>query len=109
MKMFEPSHLIPNLKEMMEAYTEVEEESVQETQSGEVQEEERADARGEPETLVGESRKRKRLTEEAEEEQRNEKVRSLISNKPSALMEKSMKDIGFIVERGFKKVDLPFL
>ena len=84
---------------MREAYTKVEEEGVQETQSGEVQEEERAEARGEPEMLVGESRKRKRVTEEAEAEQRNEKVRSLILDKAVALMEKSLKDRGFIVER----------
>ena len=49
--MSEPLHLIPNLSEMMEAYIEVEEETVQETQSGEVQEKERAEARGEPESL----------------------------------------------------------
>ena len=57
-----------------------------------MQEEERVEARGEPETLVGESRKRKRVTEEVEAEQRNEKVRILISDKAAALMEKSLKD-----------------
>ena len=64
--MSKPSHLILNLNEMMEAYTEVEEETVQKTQLGEVQEEERAEARGEPELLDEESRKRKRGAEEAE-------------------------------------------
>ena len=108
MTMFEPSHLIPNLNKMMEAYIEVEEESVQETQSGEMQEEERDEARGELETLVGELRKMKRVTEEAKAEQRNEKVRSLISDKVAALMEKSLKDRGFIVKRGFKKLIPPF-
>ena len=49
--MSEPSHLIPNLNEMMEAYAEVEEEVVQENQSGEMQEEERAEARVEPKQL----------------------------------------------------------
>ena len=102
--MFESSNLIPNLNEMMEAYIEVEEGIVQETQSREMQEEERAEARGEPETLVGELRKRKRVTIEAEAEQRNEKVTSLISDKATTLMEKSLKDRGFIVERGFKKL-----
>ena len=38
--MSEPSHLIPNMNEMMEAYTEVEEHTVQETQLREMQEEE---------------------------------------------------------------------
>ena len=56
--MSEPSHLIPNLSKMMEAYTKVEEETVQETQSREMQEEERAEAREELEPLVGESRKK---------------------------------------------------
>ena len=53
---------------MTEAYTEVEEETVQETQLREVQEEERAKARGEPEPLNEESRKRKRGAEEAKVE-----------------------------------------
>ena len=57
--MSEPSHLIPNLSKMMEAYTKVEEETVQETQSREMQEEERAEAREELEPLVGESGKKK--------------------------------------------------
>ena len=64
--MFELSHLILNLNDMIQAYTEVEEEIVQETQSREMQEEERAEARGEPEQLEEESRKRKRGAEEAE-------------------------------------------
>ena len=46
----------------------------------------------------------KRRAEEAEVEQRNERVRILISDKASALMDKSLKDKGFIVERGFKKL-----
>ena len=45
MTMFESSHLISNLNEMMEACTEAEEEVVQENQSREMQEEERAEAR----------------------------------------------------------------
>ena len=61
--MFEPSHHMPNLNEVVEAYTEVEEEIVQETQSGEMQADERAEDRGECEPLDGESRKRKRGAE----------------------------------------------
>ena len=49
--MSEPSHLIPNLNEMMEAYTEVEEEIAQETQSEEMQAEGKAEDRGKPEPL----------------------------------------------------------
>ena len=103
--MSEPSHLILNLNEMMEAYTKVEEETIQETQSGEVQEDERVEARGELEPLDEESRKMKR---EAEAKQRNERVRILMSNKEAALMEKNLKDRGFIVERGFKRLISPF-
>ena len=61
------------------------------------------------EPLEEESRKRKRRTEETETEQRAEKVRNFISDKVAALMEKSLKDIVFIVERGFKKLISPFV
>ena len=50
----------------------------------------------------------KRGVEEAEIEQRNERVRNLILDKASALMEKSRNDRGFIVERGFKRIIYPF-
>ena len=73
-----------------------------------MQEEERAEAREDPEPLVGESRKRKRGAKKAEIEQRNESVRILILDKASALMEKSLKDRDFIVERGFKRLISPF-
>ena len=98
--MSEPSHLILNLNEMLEAYIEVEEETVQETQSRKMQAEERTEDRGEPGQLGQESRKRKRGAE---------KVRSLISEKAAALMEKSLKDMGFIVERGFRKLTSSFV
>ena len=61
--MFELSHLIPNMNEMMEAYTKVEEETVQETQSREMQAGERAEERGELGPQEEESRKRKRGAE----------------------------------------------
>ena len=93
---------------MMEAYTEVEEEVAQENQSGEMQEGERAEARVEPEQLEEESRKKKRGVEEAETKQRNGRVRILISDKASTLMEKSLKDMGFIIERGFNMLISPF-
>ena len=93
--MSEPTHRIPNLNEMMDAYIEVEEETIQETQSREMQAEERIEDRGELRQLGEESRKMKRGAE---------KVRSLISDKAPALMEKSLKDKGFIVERGFRKL-----
>ena len=43
--MFEPSNIILNLNEIMEEYAEIEEEVVQEFQSGVVQEEERPETR----------------------------------------------------------------
>ena len=106
--MFEPLHLILNLNEMMEAYVVVEKEVVQENQSREMQEEKRAEARGEPEQPKEESRKGKRGAKETETEQRNERVRILISDKASSLIEKILKDRGFIVERGFNKLLSPF-
>ena len=69
--MSEPTHLNPNLNEMMDACTEVEEETVQETKSREMQVEERTEDRGELRQLGQESRKRKRAAE---------KVRSLIND-----------------------------
>ena len=64
-----------------------------------MQAEERVEDRGEFELQDGESRKRMKGAE---------KVRALISDKAYALMEKSMKDKGFIVERGFRKLISPF-
>ena len=93
---------------MMEAYVEVEEEVVQENKSREMEEEERAEARVEPEQLDEESRKMKRGAEEAETKKRNERVRILITDKAFALMEKSLKDRVFTVERGFNKLISPF-
>ena len=56
--MFKPSHLILNLNEMIKAYTELEEGTVQETQSREMQAEERAEDRGELGPIEEESRKK---------------------------------------------------
>ena len=98
--MYKPSHLMPNLNEVVEAYTLIEEETVQETQSGEMQAEERSKDRGEFEPLDGESRKRKRGAK---------KVRSFISDKAATLIEKNHKDRGFIIERGFRKLILSFV
>ena len=64
--MSEPLHLVPNLNEIIEEYTEVEEEVVQETQPGAVHEEERLEARTETEQLGVEKIKRKRGAEKVE-------------------------------------------
>ena len=54
--------MIPNLNEIMEEYAEVEEEVVQETQSGVVQEEERPEVRTETEQPIEETRKKKKAS-----------------------------------------------
>ena len=63
-----------------------------------------AEDRGEPGPIEEESRKMMRRTEETETEQRAKKVRNFFSNKAAALMERSLKDRGFISKRGFKKL-----
>ena len=68
-----------------------------------MQAETRTEGQGEPEPLEDGLRKIKMGVEEAEEEQRCGKVRIFISDKATALMEKRLKDKGFIVERGFNK------
>ena len=107
--MSKPSNLIPNLNEIMEEYVEIEEEVVQEVQSGAMQEEERLEARTETEQPTEEIRKRKRGAEEAEIEYMNEKVRDFVSDKAFILWEKNLKDWGFIFERGFNKFISPFI
>ena len=74
-----------------------------------MQAEARAEDIGELGLIEEESRKRKRGAEEAKTEKRGvEKVRSLISDKATTLMEKNLKNRGFFVERGFKKLISPF-
>ena len=68
-----------------------------------MQAKERVENRGELGPIKEESRKRKRRNEETETVQRAEKVRNFISDKIVELMEKSLKDKGFIAKRGFKK------
>ena len=55
-----------------------------------------------------ESRKRKRGNNEAGAEKRKDIARNFISERATALMEESLKEMGFIVERGFKKAISPF-
>ena len=61
--MSKPSNLVLNLNEIMEEYTEREEEIVQETQAN-IEEEERVEARAMPEQRVEEIRNKKRGVEE---------------------------------------------
>ena len=107
--MFEPSNLVPNLNEIMEEYVEWENETVQATQAVTEKDEERDKVNREFKPIEEESRKRKRRTEETETKQRVEKARNFISDKAVALMKKSLKERGFINERGFKKLVSPFV
>ena len=51
-----------------------------------------------------ESRKRKREADEARVEQRKDRARNFVFEKAATLMEGSLKDRGFIAERGFKTI-----
>ena len=55
-----------------------------------------------------ESRKRKGETNEVGVEKRKDIARNFVSEKVATLMEESLKERGFIAERGFKKVISPF-
>ena len=55
-----------------------------------------------------ESRKRKRRADEAEAEQRKDRATNFVSDKVATLMERSLKDRGFISKRGFKRLISPF-
>ena len=105
--MSELLHLVPNLNEMMEEYAEGEEEAIQETQPGVVQEEERFEARTEIEQPTKETRKRKKGAEEVETEQRNERVREFISDKAFVFMEKSLRDRVSLFKEGSKTSSHP--
>ena len=106
--MSEPSNLVPNINEIMEKYAELENQTIQVTQIVAEQVEERTDENEAHEQTMEESRKRKRGGGEAEAKQRKERVRSFISDKAVALIKRSLKDKGFIVERGFKELISPF-
>ena len=93
----------------MEEYVEWENETVQATKEATEQDEEMDEVNRIFEPIEEESRKRKRRTKETETEHRSERARNFISDKAVALMEKSLKERGFIVERGFKKFVSPFI
>ena len=102
--MSDSTTLIPILNELMEEYTELENETEQSSYEAAVQVEDREDENEKQQQKGEESRKRKRGADEARIEQMKERAKSFISEKAAALMEGSLKDRGFITERGFKKV-----
>ena len=85
----------------MEEYTELENQTEQGFEATTRQVEERNDDNEENHQTVDEPRKRKRGADEA-------RARDLISEKASALMEVSLKNRGFIAERGFKNIIFAF-
>ena len=100
--------LIPILNELTEEYAEMENEIEQGSQEVAVQVEDRKDENEKQQHKGEESRKRKRGPDEARAEQMKERAKNFISEKAAALMEGSLKDRGFIAERGLKKVISPF-
>ena len=102
--MSDPTTLIPNLHEIMEECTELENQTEQGFEVTTRQVEERNNDNEEDHHTVDEPRKRKRGADEAGEEQRKKRVESFISESAMALMEGSLKNRGFIEERGFKNI-----
>ena len=99
--MSNPTTLIPNLHEVMEECTELENQTEQGFEATTRQVEERDDDNKENHQTMYEPRKIKRGADEA-------RARNVISEKAVALMEGSLKNRGFIVERGFKNIISPF-
>ena len=106
--MSEPSHLVPNLNEMMEEYVEGKEETIQETQSGMVQEGERSEARTITEQPIEETRKRKREAKEAGVEKMEEKASDLVSEHAYFAWREKLQHRDFIGKRGFSRLISPF-
>ena len=106
--MSDPIILIPNLQELMEECIEPEIQIEQNHQAA-VGHVENRDNENETQQQTGEeSRKRKIGTNEARAEKRKDIARNFVSESVAALMEESLKEMGFIVERGFKKAISPF-
>ena len=106
--MFDPTTLIPNIHEVMEECTELENQTEQGFEATTRQVEERNDDNEENHQTVDEPRKRKRGSDETDEEQRKNRVENFISESAVALMEGSLKNRCFIAERGFKNIIFPF-
>ena len=106
--MSEPSNLVPNLNEMMEEYTEKEEEAIQVTQEETGQEEERVEARAEPKQPMEETKKRKRVAEKARTECNDEKASDWVSKLAYFSWRDKLQHRDFIGEKGFSKWISPF-
>ena len=96
------------LHKVMEEYTELENQTERGFEATTRQVEEKNDDNEENHQTVDELRKKKRGVDEAGEEQRKNIVENFISESAVALMEGSLKNRGFIMERGFKNIISPF-
>ena len=106
--MFDSTTLLPNLNEIMEEYTELENQIEQGSQAAAVQVDDREDENEKQQQKGKESRKIKKRADEARVEHIKEKARNFSFKKAAAIVEGSLKDKGFISERGLKKSYLSF-
>ena len=104
----DPTALTSNLHEVMEECIELENQTEQGFEATTRQVEEMNDDNEKNHQIVDEPRKRKRGADEAGEEQRKNRVENFISESAVALMQGSLKNRGFIMERGFKNIISPF-
>ena len=104
--MSEPITLIPNLNEIMEEYVELEDQTIQTTQTVAEQAKERVDEDKDPEQIVKDSRKRKRGNEETEIGE--QKASEWVSNMAYISWRDKLQHRDFIGERGFSKWISPF-
>ena len=101
--MSESMNLVLNLNEIMEEYAEREEETVQATHAEIWQSEERAEVSEEPEQVVEETRKRKRVAEETSTEKTEEKASDWVSEQAYVAWRDKLQHKDFIGEKGFNK------
>ena len=106
--MSEPTNLVLNLNEIMEEYTESEEETVQVTQEETGQANDRAEVRAEPEQPVEESRKMKIGDKEVRAESIGEKASDWVSKQAYVAWRDKLQHKHLIGERGFNKWISPF-
>ena len=97
----DPTTLIPNLHKVMEEYTDLENQIEEGFEAITSQFEKKDDDNEKNHQTVDELIKRKKGADEA-------RPRNLISEKGVALIEGSLKNRGFIAERGFKNIISPF-
>ena len=99
--MYDPITLIPNLQDIMEECIKQEIQTEKNHQAAAEHVENRDNENETQQQTREESRKRKRGTNEVGAEKRKDIARNFVSERAAALMEESLKERGFIVERGF--------